>query len=125
MENEKILHALGLCARARALICGTPMVCEALRNAKKPYLVLEASDNSENTAKKLADKCSFYGVTLVRLPFDGDALARAIGKHARVAAGAINDENLCKLSIRWEDLRSSPKSVSPIQKGIMVNLWLR
>ena len=97
MENEKILHALGLCARARALICGTPMVCEALRNAKKPYLVLEASDNSENTAKKLADKCSFYGVTLVRLPFDGDALARAIGKHARVAAVAINDENLCKL----------------------------
>ena len=97
MENEKILRALGLCARARALVFGTPMVCEALRNAKKPYLVLEVSDNSENTSKRIADKCTFYGVELVRLPFDGDALAGAIGKHARVAAVAITDENLCKL----------------------------
>ena len=97
MENEKTLHALGLCARARGLIFGTPMVCEALRGMKKPCLVLEASDNSANTAKRIADKCTFYGVEHLHLSVDGDTLARAIGKQARVAVVAITDQNLCRL----------------------------
>ena len=43
--ESKLLSSLGLCARARALIIGTPMVIEALRKsgADKPRLVLEAA----------------------------------------------------------------------------------
>jgi ribosomal protein L7Ae-like RNA K-turn-binding protein len=97
METKRLLHALGICAKARALVCGTPMVCEALKGNSRPRLVIEASDNSENTAKRLADRCAFYGVELWRVAIDGETLARAIGKSGRVAAVAVSDENLCKL----------------------------
>ena len=97
MENERLMQALGLCAKARALVFGTPMVCEALRQKNKPYLVIEAADNSQNTAKRIADKCTFYEVEHWQIAAGGDALARAVGKQARVAAVAVTDENLCKL----------------------------
>ena len=43
--EDKLLSTLGLCARARKLVMGTPMVCEALRDKKNPVIaVLEASD---------------------------------------------------------------------------------
>ena len=39
--SGKVLGALGLCRRAGALICGTPMICIALREGKKrPFLVV-------------------------------------------------------------------------------------
>ena len=96
-DIQKTLRALGLCAKARKLICGTPMICEALRGRSKPFLVLAASDNSENTQKKLNDKCTHYGVSLVVLRADGNELSRAVGKQSRVAAVAVTDENLCRL----------------------------
>ena len=84
MENEKravalkrTLSALGLCRKAGKLICGAPMICDALAGAKKPFLVLAASDNSENTQKRLRDRSAFYGVELIVLDVEGDALAKA------------------------------------------------
>ncbi len=95
--REKLLASLGLCRKAGKLICGTPLVCDALGSGKKPFLVVCASDNSENTAKRLRDKCAFYGVPLVLSSVEGEALARALGKGARVAAVAVTDQNLCRL----------------------------
>ena len=97
MKVEKTLSALGLCAKARHLVCGTPMICEALRSKNKPYLVVSASDNSENTDKKLTDKCAFYRVPCVRIQASGERMALAVGKQSRVAAVAVTDENLCRL----------------------------
>lgn len=94
----KMLHALGLCARARKLIVGTPMICEAMRRGKeKILLVICASDNSENTRKRLSDRCAYYGVRLVYAEVGGEALSQAIGKSGRVAAVAVTDANLCRL----------------------------
>ena len=97
MENEKLLRALGLCAKARRLIVGTEQVCESLRQKTRPYLVLGTVDNSQNTAKKLADKCAYYQVEYRVPTVDGNVLSDAIGKSGRVAAVAITDENLAKL----------------------------
>ncbi|MBQ8440971.1 MAG: ribosomal L7Ae/L30e/S12e/Gadd45 family protein [Clostridia bacterium] len=97
VSHQKLLSALGLCRKAGKLICGTPMICDALRSAKKPYLVIMASDNSENTQKKLFDKCSFYGVELIRVELDGNSLSGAIGKSGRISAVAVTDENLCRM----------------------------
>ena len=97
MNNEKVLRAIGLCAKAGRLVCGTELICEALRGRTRPFLVLEASDNSPNTAKRIADKCSFYQVEHKRLSIDGGMLSDAVGKSGRVAAVAITDENLCRL----------------------------
>jgi ribosomal protein L7Ae-like RNA K-turn-binding protein len=96
-REEKLLSTLGLCARARKLVMGTPMVCEALRDKKNPVVaVLEASDTSGNTHKKLSDKTAFYGVPLYRLTADTAQLGRAVGKTGAVAAVGVTDENLYK-----------------------------
>ena len=67
------------------------------KGSQRIYLVLEAADTSENTNKKLNDKCAFYQVPLVETAFDGEALGNAVGKHSKVAAVAITDEQLCRL----------------------------
>ena len=101
MRNEGTLRALGLCAKAGKLITGTPLICEALKAKKgRPggvLLVLAASDNAENTEKRLSDRCAYYGVRLVCTEFTGIELSRALGKSSRVAAVAVTEENLCHL----------------------------
>lgn len=96
-DNARLAHALGICAKARGLIRGTDMICEALRGAQKPLLILQASDNSENTAKRLSDRASFYAVPIRTLPLTGDELARAIGKSGHAAAVAVRDPNFFRL----------------------------
>ena len=59
--------------------------------------VVEAGDNSENTRKRLEDRCGFYGVKKHRLEASGEALAHAVGKTGKVAAVAVTDENLALL----------------------------
>lgn len=94
---EKTMRAVGLCRKAGKLLIGTDAVCAALAERIKPCAVFAAEDNSENTEKKLRDKCGFYRVELIRLPVSGEDLAHAIGKRARCAAVAVTDENLCRL----------------------------
>ena len=98
-SNQKILSALGLCARARKLIFGVPMICEALRKggAEKPLLIVEASDTSAGTHKKIADKAAFYQVRVVRIDCDGATLASALGKTSSLAAVAIKDKEMCNM----------------------------
>ena len=98
-STKKILSSLGLCAKAGKLIYGVPMICEALRKggASKPALVIESSDTSDGTHKKIADKTAFYQVRLVRIDCDGATLASALGKTASLAAVAIKDEKMCRI----------------------------
>ena len=98
-STKKILSSLGLCAKAGKLIYGVPMICEALRKggASKPALIIESSDTSDGTHKKIADKTAFYQVRLVRIDCDGATLASALGKTASLAAVAIKDEKMCSI----------------------------
>lgn len=98
-STKKILSSLGLCAKAGKLIYGVPMICEALRKggASKPALVIESSDTSDGTHKKIVDKTAFYQVRLVRIDCDGATLASALGKTASLAAVAIKDEKMCSI----------------------------
>lgn len=96
---KNLLGVLGLCARAGSLICGTELICEALRaarRAKAPRLVLEAFDVSANTHKKLTDKCGFYKIRHSVIPVGGADLASALGHSGVLAAVAVTDENLCR-----------------------------
>ena len=96
--SDKLLSMLGLCARARKLVMGTPMICEALRKGgKTPVLaVLEASDTSPNTHEKLTSKCAYYETPLYRMTATTEELAKAIGKTGAVAAVGVTDENFLK-----------------------------
>ncbi len=95
--NRELLFALGLCAKAGKLIYGVPMVCEALKKQKTVVAVFSSADNSPNSAKRLSDRCTFYGVPLHTLDIDGDTLSGAVGKSGRLAALAVTDKSLCGL----------------------------
>lgn len=97
MMDSRILTSLGLCAKAGKIIFGVPMIIEAMQKGKRVFLVLEAGDTSENTHKKLTDKCSFYGVKKIRLEADGGTLGASVGKSSVLAAVAITDEGLYKM----------------------------
>ena len=95
--DKRILSSLGLCSKAGKLIYGVPMIVEALQKGKKIYLVLESGDTSDNTHKKITDKCSFYGVEKIRLEFDGGEISSAVGKSSNLAAIAVTDEGFFKM----------------------------
>ena len=96
MDN-RILTSLGLCAKAGKLIFGVPMIVEAMQKGKKIYLVIESGDTSDNTHKRITDKCSFYGVEKIRVDADGVELASRIGKSSSLAAVAITDERFYQM----------------------------
>ena len=98
-SKKRFLSSLGLCARAGKLIYGVPMICEALKKggASKPVLIVEASDTSEGTHKKIVNKADFYQVRTVRIDCDGATLASALGKTSSLAAVAIKDEKMCNM----------------------------
>ena len=97
-QTERAQRYLGLAARARALVIGTPLICTALSRAAKgktPLVVLMAADASANTKKRLTDRTAFYGVACIPLPLSCAELAHVIGKkEALVAAVGVTDENL-------------------------------
>lgn len=95
--EQYAMRMLGLAARARALVVGTPLVCKALAAEKRPHAVLLASDASPNTEKRIKDRTAFYGVPLYRLQASCEELALCIGKRdAAVAALALTDAELTK-----------------------------
>ena len=101
MMDSRVLSSLGLCIKAGKLILGAPMVIEAMQKGKRVYLVLEAQDTSDNTHKKITDKCNFYGVEKIKLEFDGATLAAAVGKSSTLAAVAITDEGFYKMVSKY------------------------
>ena len=111
-----LLRALGLCARARALILGVPMICDAMRTKGKPRLVLMAQDVSENTRKRLQDKCTYYEVQLLVLPVDTVTLAHTVGKSAGLGAVALTDKNFCRLIGDAYTKATADAPIAPEQK---------
>ncbi|MEE0969906.1 MAG: hypothetical protein U0M06_11090 [Clostridia bacterium] len=95
---SKLKMTIGLAAKAGKAVYGTPLICESLaaKGDKKSVLVLEGSDTSDNTHKRLSDKCSFYGTELIRLPIDMSELSAAVGKRSMIAAVGIRDKGLAE-----------------------------
>lgn len=97
-DEKKLLGVIGICRGAGKAIIGVPMICEHLRSLKsadaQDVIVIEASDTSENTGKKISDKCAYYKVQHYKIGSDCLSLGGAVGKGA-VAAVAITDKNLC------------------------------
>lgn len=88
MNEAKILQLLGLVQRAGRLVSGEELVIEAVRS-EKCKLVILAEDGSDNTKKKVQDKCNYYNVKLIQFA-DRYKLGSAIGKETRVVIGIID-----------------------------------
>ncbi|WP_170008728.1 YlxQ family RNA-binding protein [Bacillus fonticola] len=97
MNDEAWMSLLGLAYRARKVVSGEELVIGEVRK-RKVSLVLLSSDASENTVKKVTNKCTSYGVPLRRVA-DRESLGNAIGKPARVVVGVTDKgfgDSLCK-----------------------------
>ncbi len=97
MPTDKLLRMLGLCARAGRLICGVPLICDAMRRGQRgkvPCLVLEAADTSANTHKRVTDRCAYYATETVRIRVRGDELAHAVGHSGVLGAVAVTDPKM-------------------------------
>ena len=100
-DGEKaLLSVIGLCRGAGRAVIGVDMICEALkkrgiRPQSDDVIVIEACDTSENTHKRISDRCEYYKARHIRIKSDCNALGRAVGKSA-VGAVMINDANLCR-----------------------------
>ena len=109
-REERILKFLGLAAKAGRTVVGVPLICTALQQAKKdktPLVVLLAGNCAANTKKRITDRTAFYGVPLVELQTDTEALALFVGKRdAAVAAVGITEQHLAGaiLAIQKEDI---------------------
>lgn len=98
-ETRELLGAIGLCARAGKLVYGIPMICEALKQGGRgaPILVLEAGDTSENSHKRIGDRCRYYNTKLIRLPVSGGELGACVGKTTSLGAVAVTDAGLAAM----------------------------
>lgn len=75
---NKIFSMLGLSMKAGKLVCGTDVCIENIK-MKKTFLIIIASDASENTKEKFERLCEQYGVSFVYFE-DKFSLSKAVGK---------------------------------------------
>ena len=99
-NTAAVLRLAGLAARARRTVGGIELIATALSHGAKgktPLVILEASDSSANTHKRINDRAAYYGVPIFRLPVDGGRLALAIGKRGgNVMAVGVTELNLAR-----------------------------
>jgi len=91
--SKDVLNFIGLMNRAGALITGTDLVLNGVRSGKVKMVLIDALI-SENTFKKIMDKCKFYNVPYIKVA-TGIDLGLAIGNSSRKVIGII-DSNFVK-----------------------------
>ncbi len=97
-KTRELLFRLGLAKKAGKLISGTDMVCGGIREGKV-LVVVTSLDLSENTAKRIGDRCRYYGIPLIVCEASKDVLGAAVGKPFAACVG-ITDKNLSRLILR-------------------------
>lgn len=98
--KQSLLNFLGLAMRAGKVKSGESVILTEIKK-QRLYLVLIASDASENTIKTLTNKCKSYHIPY-RLISNRYELGEAVGKEARVNIG-ITDQGFAKKLISMID----------------------
>lgn len=88
---DKILSLLGLAARGRNLVSGEFSTEKALKEGKA-YLVVVATDASDNTKKMFTNMCVYRDVPIYFYS-EKEFLGKAIGKQMR-ASLAVTDSGM-------------------------------
>ncbi|MGG1678701.1 YlxQ family RNA-binding protein [Neobacillus sp. NRS-1170] len=89
MNQNQWMSLLGLANRARKIISGEELSVKEIRSGKAKLILLSA-DASQNTTKKITDKCNSYEVPY-KLVENRFLLGQAIGKEARVVVAVLDD----------------------------------
>ena len=99
-QRDRVLSMLGLAAKAGKIESGEFSTEKAVKEGRA-YLVVAASDASDNTKKKFSDMCNYYHVTM-KVFSDKVSLGNACGKEFR-ASLAVTDEGLAKAVVKQID----------------------
>ncbi|MCR5357870.1 MAG: ribosomal L7Ae/L30e/S12e/Gadd45 family protein [Lachnospiraceae bacterium] len=89
MKPDKALQMLGMAQRAGAVKSGEFMTENSVK-AGSAFLVVVASDSSDNTKKQFENMCEYYNVP-IRFYSDKDALGHCIGKEFRASLAVTNE----------------------------------
>ncbi len=98
---------LGLAAKGGKIASGEFQTDKAIKEGKA-YLVITASDASDNTRKDFSDACNYYKVPF-RIRGTKEELGRSIGKEYR-AVVAVTDEGFAKAILRKEEIDGQDES---------------
>ena len=97
MNLSKVLTLIGFAYKSRKMVSGEGITLEAIKKSKVK-LVFLASDASENTRKRIKDKCSYRDIP-VSEELDRLQIGNAIGKDERVVIG-ITDEGFSQSMLK-------------------------
>ena len=86
IDKKKALNLLGMATRARKLISGEEQVLQSIQK-EKVNLVICTTNSSENTVKKIKNKCFIQ-------QFTTEEVSQAIGKQRSIIA--IADQGFTK-----------------------------
>lgn len=90
---DKALRYLSLAAKSGRIRVGAEDCIQDIRNGRD-WLVLTASDASENTVRQMRMLTVQCGMTLVESAYTKNEIAHAIGRAKPVAVAAICDKGL-------------------------------
>ena len=90
---NKALNTIGMCKCANKISYGETLIKE-IKN-RKINLVVICSDTSDNSKKKIIDKCKYYNCEYI-ICFRQEEICRAISRTDPVSAIGISDSNLAK-----------------------------
>lgn len=93
-KRDPFLQLLGLCRISSHAESGEEK-CEAAVKSQKAFLVILSEDASKNTNKKFHDKCAFYQVPVLDVPYTKDVLGKAMGQSQRSCI-AVTEAGLAK-----------------------------
>ena len=89
MKPDGVLQLLGLAQRAGGVKSGEFMTETTVKEGKS-YLVIVATDASDNTKKQFRDMCAFRDVPY-REYADKELLGHSIGKEFRASCSVTNE----------------------------------
>ncbi len=94
-NTEKFLSMLGLSRRAGKVIIGTPLVTGTLPSGKVKVTFYTA-DASDNTKKRITDKCRFYNTECIMIDIPSDKIGKMVGMNTGVCVVGVTDDNFSK-----------------------------
>ena len=98
MKNKvKFERLLGIARKAGKTIIGTDLVMKALAASKSEVRLVLASDTaSDNTKKRISDRCHYYHKTLYIIPHSPSELSHLLGKTSAVCCIGITDPSFAE-----------------------------
>jgi len=96
-NKQKFEGLLGMARKAGRTVIGTELVMKALAS-KNPtvWMVLASDKASDNTKKRISDRCLYYKIERYNIPQSPSELSHLLGKTSAVCCIGITDQGFAR-----------------------------